>query len=140
MLRFKTVPLGYYWQNIVADEDIGQLCGYSFILGGASSFEYITNKYSEFTHEDKQAVVNIFGPSLDLTVHRSGLRIRGVLEAYPNFAMLRPYSAEEFSQMIAVDLPGNDLRRVYGMVYKYHPFARALLLLLRRDCRRQTGS
>jgi hypothetical protein len=121
LLRFKTVPLGYYWQDIVAEENAGQLCGYSFILGGASSFEYITNKFSEFEHEDKQAVVNIFGPSLDLTLHRSGWRVRGVVEASPNFAMLRPYSAEEFNGMIAADMPGNDLRRVYGMVYKYHP-------------------
>ena len=66
-------------------------------------------------------VVNFFGPSLDLTLHKSGWRIRGVMEVSPNCAMLEPYSAKELSQMLGADKPRSDLRYVHGMVYKYRP-------------------
>jgi hypothetical protein len=94
----KVAFLGHYRQNISKDKDSGRLDGYSFFLGASSAFEYYTHEFADAGFEDKLAVVDLIGPAMVWDFYRQGFHSRIVMDAYPTFSMVQPFSFEAFKR------------------------------------------
>jgi hypothetical protein len=94
----RTAFWGWYQQDIVKDRASEQLDGYSLLIGIGSAFEYLTHDFSGISQIDKQAIFDLPGPILLWDTYRQGFHIRSLTDIYPNFAMVMPYTAEEFKE------------------------------------------
>ncbi len=94
----KTAFLGYYQQHVEKEEASGQLSGHSLFLGLGSAFEYYNHIFAGPVNEDKFAVCDLLGPSLVADFYHHGLHLRAGLDAYPNFAMVMPFSTDLFKE------------------------------------------
>jgi hypothetical protein len=98
----KTAFLGHYQQRVEKEEASGQLNGYSVFLGLGSAFEYYSHIFAGPGNEDKFAVCDLLGPSLVADYYHRGLHLRAGLDAYPNFAMVRPFAMNLFEERHSV--------------------------------------
>lgn len=109
----KAVAWGWFVQRI---DELGR--GSSLTLGLGSAFEYFKKRpladydanpvpvKSDLTRlrldeprnfTDKLAVLHVAGPVLDWTVFRRGLRLRAVVEAYGDFALVHSNAINDYS-------------------------------------------
>ncbi len=113
-LLTKAVTWGHFYQKIS-----DQLEGHSLILGLGSAFEYFKKRpFADYdanpvpvktdlgrlhleeprNFTDKLAILHVAGPVLDWTVFRRDLRLRTVVEATFDFALVNSYAINEYSR------------------------------------------
>jgi hypothetical protein len=105
----KTAFLGYYQQRVEKEETSGQLNGHSVFLGLSSAFEYYTHIFANPGNEDQLAVCDLLGPSLVADFYHRGVHLRAGIDAYPNFAMVRPFAMDLFEEHHSVSGASNIL-------------------------------
>jgi hypothetical protein len=146
----KAVTWGRFTQKI---DDRGN--GYSLTLGLGSAFELfkkrplavydahpvpvMTDPGSLHLDEprnftDKLAILHVAGPVLDWTVFRRGLKLRTVVEAYGDFALVNSNAVNEFS--LSHDVAGlKTIVYYYGYYYGFGGTVRAAARLDTGDLR-----
>jgi hypothetical protein len=87
---------------------------YSFFLGAATAFDLIRKTplklpgYEEEGElgvpgfpdiEDKYCIINLFGPTFDLALFQKDLKVRFVVDAYGDFAMIHSHAFKKYSQL-----------------------------------------
>jgi len=79
-------------------KDLGARRGYNLLYGLSSAYEFgfhaSPGRYSRYTR-DAIAIGHIGGGTVDLTVRRGGLQVRGVVDVYGDYAMLRNYAMSD---------------------------------------------
>ena len=90
----KTALGGYYGQDIARREG-GELSGYSLFAGAATAFSYAWRDLSA-READKIGSAHVVGPSLDLTLHHRGVRVRAGIDAYADLAAVRAAALEAY--------------------------------------------
>jgi len=123
----KSVFFGYFSQNIRTDDtdalddtvsgvlddiDNDDRVGYSFFLGAATAFDVIRRDplklpgYEEELgiselpdREDKYCIINLFGPTFDLSLFHKNLKVRLVADAYGDFALIHSHAFKKYSQL-----------------------------------------
>ena len=89
----KWVPVAYFSKKLRTDSTERKY-GYSMLIGPSTSTEYNSRG---FNHEqDFYAAVNLLGATLDFTFYHKSQTLRIVLDAYGNFAFVRPYGTKKY--------------------------------------------
>ncbi len=90
----KTVLFGYFKQDIRESATYDRT-GYSFFLGAGTAFDLVRKRTptpeedpEEAYLTDKLCVVNLLGPSFDLSLFHNDLKIRFIADAYADFALV----------------------------------------------------
>jgi hypothetical protein len=93
----KVVFAAYHEKNIGLDQK-GRRNGYSFFVGLASAAEmdhHDTPKNSS-DPSDWHAVINVIGPTLDVTALVKDVKLRMTIDVYGDFAMVRSYAIDVY--------------------------------------------
>ena len=96
----KAALFGYYKQN-TSEDARGSLSGYSFFIGAASAYDYSVHRKGEGAHtavRDKLGIVNVLGPTLNLSLYYKGLSVRMVIDVFGDFAIVRSYAIDRWSE------------------------------------------
>jgi hypothetical protein len=104
----RTILSGYYWKNLTVNSK-DQLQGYSLIIGLANGLEYRSRQDGEET--DVYGVVNVIGAALELHVFHKNYRLHYQLDAFGNFALIRPFALD------AAVMDNTDLRRITASLF-----------------------
>lgn len=89
----KAALAGYYKQQIELDDD-GYRQGYSIFISVATAFDYgIERRLGR--EDDNVAVVNILGPTLEVSYFRRGVLVDATLDVFGDFAILRSYAVDK---------------------------------------------
>ncbi len=99
----RTAFAGYYTQHILPGEHPGELEGYSFFAGAAAAFEFMTHRFYGIEDKEKLAVFDILGFFVDMNIFHKGLRVHASVDAYPNFAAVRPFAIDEFKEQFGLE-------------------------------------
>jgi hypothetical protein len=105
----KATFMGYLMQNIQNSGD--DRVGYSFFIGASSAFDYMQQipeniavpNDSSFDSEqmeylaDKYTIINLFGPSLDLTLFQEDFSFQLSADAYADFSLIHSHAFKRFS-------------------------------------------
>ncbi len=78
-------------------KDLKADCGYNLLYGLSSAYEYglhVSPGRETRATRDQIAIGHIGGGTVDLTVRRGGLQVRGVADVYGDYAMLRNYAID----------------------------------------------
>ncbi len=89
----KTSLIGYYRQSITKTQE-QELKGYSFFIGTSTAIDYHTHLIGKVT--DRLGIVNVLGPSLDLTYYSNGYKIRCTIDVFGDFAAVRSFAIDKF--------------------------------------------
>jgi hypothetical protein len=90
--------------------------GYSFFLGAASAFELIENNVVMLPDDqdqipgtgdinalpdraDRYAVLNLLGPTFDLTIFNKNLKLRFAADAYGDFSLIHSHVFKEYKKL-----------------------------------------
>lgn len=84
---------GLFMQNM-SEDDSGRVRGMNFYAGAGVGYEYTRRFIGD--GEDRLAIVNVFGPVLDMTAERGGFGVRARAAAYGDFALIAPYGIGAF--------------------------------------------
>lgn len=123
----KSVLFGYFSQNIrsraghtfggldpgmLDDIDNDDRVGYSFFLGAATVFETIRRDPLKIPgyegdpavtghpdREDKYTIINLVGPTFDLSLFYKNLKIRLAADAYGDFSLIHSHAFKDYSQL-----------------------------------------
>lgn len=106
---FKAMFLGYFRQHLTGPRD-GPLSGYSLFIGLASAYELNTHEWSDTGIEDTYGVINLLGPSMDLTSYQGDLRLRMTMALYGDFAAIRAFAVDAFKQVGSLEGAKSVLR------------------------------
>ncbi len=93
----RTVFFGYYKKDLRVEQ--GRLNGYSFYVGGASSFEHNSHTFhgeNSSVQKDEMGIVNILGPSIEFAWFYKGMVIRAQVEITPTFAAIHSLAYEKY--------------------------------------------
>jgi Domain of unknown function (DUF3943) len=115
----KATLFGYFKQDIrsTADEDNtfetrNDLVGYSFFMGASTAFEYMqqTPKAIPISEDspldaqeieyltDKYTVINLFGPSFDLSLFQKDFKLRLTADAFFDFSLIHSHAFKRYSE------------------------------------------
>lgn len=90
----KAVLFGYFNQDI-RESAAHDITGYSFFLGAGTAFDLVRKRTptpeedpEEAYLTDKLCVINILGPSFDLSLFHNDLKVRFIADAYADFALV----------------------------------------------------
>jgi hypothetical protein len=92
--------VGYYAQDLKPSGRDG-LRGYSLFIGPSTAFQ-VSHRPSGAA-VDAMGIVNILGPTLDLTVHQGKFRVRMVIDVYGDFAAIRAFALDGYEPVHGVD-------------------------------------
>ncbi|MCP4213764.1 MAG: DUF3943 domain-containing protein [bacterium] len=103
----KSILFGYYNQDI--HEKDGEISGYAFILGGATAFDLrrksnaiIVEDEAPVYNTDKLCVLNLLGPSLDITWFRKDLTMRFNADLFFDFGLVHSIAYPQYTALIDV--------------------------------------
>ena len=99
----KAVFAGYMKQDLSLDT-AGSLKGYSFMVGAASAYDIGMHNWQTITKQPFHAIVNVLGPTMDVSIYRSGVKIRFTIDVYPDFAAIRSFAFESYTKKMGENL------------------------------------
>ncbi len=104
----------WHRKDITRDGD-----GWNLLYGLSSAYEYgfhasISRRLKRT--RDRVAVAHLLGPTVDLTVHARGLRIRAVVDVYADFGLLRPFAMDAHRELF----PDDEVRSTIVRDNYYH--------------------
>ncbi|HUP58333.1 MAG TPA: DUF3943 domain-containing protein [Bdellovibrionota bacterium] len=85
---YAKAALGAYYRQDLTKDQGGALRGYSFMLAPSSGYE-LRFDTEPGASDDEYGIVNILGPTIDLSIYRAGFRIRAVIDVFADFAQVR---------------------------------------------------
>lgn len=129
-LYSRSVFFGFFNQDIDPFQK-----GYGFYLGLGSAFSLYQKKAVAFydsckvkvwqeedlcleearNFRDKYSIIHVVGPVLDFTVFSSKWKLRGLLEAYPDFALVNAFALNKYSE--TSDISGAKTTLLYYGYY-----------------------
>lgn len=107
MFYAKVAFAGYQHHRVEADSD-GDLHGHSFFIGASTSYDYFTGQMARIP--DEFGIVNVLGPTIDLTVFLAGARIRATIDVYGNMAAVRSYAIHDYKHTHSLEFESSVLR------------------------------
>jgi hypothetical protein len=93
------------WGRYRQDTAGADIDGHAAFLGSSTAFDLSFHDVGELT--DFLMAVHVFGPSADITLHRSPWRLRIGADVYPDFAMVRPFALDSAATR-PDDVPGQS--------------------------------
>lgn len=111
---------GYYTQSI--EKRAGDLHGYSFYVGASTAFDYNRHVYDRKNmpnQQDRVAIVNVLGSSMELNLYTHGVHVRANLDIYGDLAFVGSYAIDKY--MAKVGTPKDLTASMRGEKY-YHAF------------------
>lgn len=97
-LFLKATLFGYAHQRRTHVQP-GRARGVRVVLGPATAFEFNTHTWSATGIEDIYGITHLLGPSLDLVYDAGALRLRLTLDGYGDFAAIRAFALDAFTQV-----------------------------------------
>ncbi len=104
----------WHRKDITRDGD-----GWNLLYGLSSAYEYgfhASTMRRLARTRDRVAIAHLLGPTLDLTVHARGLRIRTIVDVYANFGLLRPFAMDAHREQF----PDDEVRSTVVRDNYYH--------------------
>ena len=93
-VSFKTIPLGYYSQDIEGEG--GARRGSSMLLGVASEYRLVSRDHDLI--QDQLAIAHVLGPSVQMASFSGPWTFRYGLDAYADFAAVRSFMWQNYAQ------------------------------------------
>lgn len=109
----KAVLFGHFSQNIQGSSanDAHDRRGYSFFVGASCAFDVlninpdklpVTANSTVSDKADKHCIINLLGPTVDLTIYRGPLKIRFGADAYADFALIHSHAFKKYKELYPV--------------------------------------
>lgn len=107
----KAVLFGHFSQNIQGSSALPDKRGYSFFVGASCAFDVMNIDPAKLADAadstapdkaDKHCIINLLGPTVDLTIYRGPLKIRFGADAYADFAMIHSHAFKKYAQLYPV--------------------------------------
>ncbi|MCP5049751.1 MAG: DUF3943 domain-containing protein [bacterium] len=128
----KAAFFGYFAQNIRSTGDkTRDRSGYSFFIGAASAFDLfkeIPGKISvndngpaleDYSYKiDKFAIVNMIGPTIDLSLFHEGFKMRVSADAYFDFSLIHSHAFKRYSELYSFGQTKSTLEE-HGYYYAF---------------------
>lgn len=101
----KSILFGYFNQNI-HETDAGQTSGYSFFIGAGSAFDVVRKRAptpeeneAEAFKTDQLCIINLLGPSFDLSLFHNDFSLRFNAEIYADFALVHSAAYQQYAHL-----------------------------------------
>jgi hypothetical protein len=109
----KAVLFGHFSQNIqgASDNEAHDRRGYSFFVGAASVFDVMNINPDKLPTDaitsapdkaDKHCIINLIGPTMDLTIYSNRLKLRFGADAYADFALIHSHAFKRYKELFPV--------------------------------------
>lgn len=105
----KAVLFGYFNQDI-RESITHDKSGYSFFLGASTAFDLVRKRTptpvedpEEAYLTDKYCVINVVGPSFDLSLFRNDLKVRFAADVFADFAMIHSLAYFPYTDLHEVE-------------------------------------
>lgn len=115
------------------------LDGHSFFVGMTTGFSNQSHTVGDLN--DWMMIVNVFGPTLDLTMYKNNVKVRMVLDMYPTFAGIRSMAFQKFKRENQDSIEGNrDLLLRHGYYWAFGFSTQARVVVSYKDIELETAA